>query len=51
MIRRLLPVALAVVVATAIVIGGAGRDRGSRSPAARAHAVAKELTGLGSPCS
>jgi cytochrome c-type biogenesis protein CcmH len=44
MIKRLLPaVALVGVVATALVIGGAGRDRGPRSPAARAEAIAEDL--------
>ena len=44
MIRKVLPVAalLAVVVA-ALVIGGAGRARPSRSPAARAHDIAAVL--------
>jgi cytochrome c-type biogenesis protein CcmH len=44
MIRRWLPVlALAAVVVTALVVGGAGRGGGSRSPAARAHAIASDL--------
>ena len=44
MIRRLLPaVALVAVVVTALVIGGAGRDRGARTPAARAEAIAEDL--------
>jgi cytochrome c-type biogenesis protein CcmH len=44
MIRRVLPgVALAAVVVAALVIGGAGRSHPSRSPAARAHAIAAEL--------
>jgi cytochrome c-type biogenesis protein CcmH len=44
MIRRVLPgVALAAVVVVALVIGGAGRDKGPRSPAARAEAIAEDL--------
>ena len=44
MIRRFLPaVALAAVIVTALVIGGAGRDRGPRSPAARTQAIAEDL--------
>jgi cytochrome c-type biogenesis protein CcmH len=43
MIRRVLPgVALAAVVVAALVIGGAGRGP-SRSPSARARAIAAEL--------
>ena len=44
MIRRILPgVALAAVVVVALVIGGAGRDKGPRSPAARAESIAEDL--------
>jgi len=44
MMRRWLPVvALAAVVVTALIVGGAGRSRPSRSPAARAHAIASDL--------
>jgi cytochrome c-type biogenesis protein CcmH len=44
MIRRVLPVvALAAVVVAALVIGGAGRDKGPRSPAAKAQAIAEDL--------
>jgi len=44
MIRRVLPgVALAAVVVAALVIGGAGRSHPSRSPSARARAIAAEL--------
>jgi cytochrome c-type biogenesis protein CcmH len=44
MIRRFLPaVALAAVIVTALVIGGAGRDRGPRSPAARTQAITEDL--------
>jgi cytochrome c-type biogenesis protein CcmH len=44
MIRRFLPpVALAAVVVVALVIGGAGRDKGPRSPAAKAQAIAEDL--------
>jgi cytochrome c-type biogenesis protein CcmH len=44
MIRRVVPtVALAAVVVAALVIGGAGRDRGPRSPAAKTQAVAEDL--------
>jgi cytochrome c-type biogenesis protein CcmH len=44
MIRRVLPgVALATVVLVALVIGGAGRDRGPRSSTARAQAIAEDL--------
>ena len=44
MIRRFLPgVALLAVVITALVIGGAGRDRGPRTPAARTQAIAEDL--------
>ena len=44
MIRRWLPVAaLAAVVVAALVVGGAGRSQGSRSPAARARAIASDL--------
>ena len=44
MIRRLLPaVALAAVVVTALVIGGARPDDGPRSPAARAEAITRDL--------
>jgi cytochrome c-type biogenesis protein CcmH len=44
MIRRVLPgVALAAVVVAALVIGGAGRSRPSRSPSVRAHAIAQDL--------
>jgi cytochrome c-type biogenesis protein CcmH len=44
MIRRVLPgVALVAVVVVALVIGGAGRDKGPRSPAARAEAIAEDL--------
>jgi len=44
MIKRLLPVvALVAVIVTALVIGGAGRDRGPRSPAARTTAIAEDL--------
>lgn len=44
MIRRLLPgVALAAVVVVALVIGGAGRDRGPRTAVARAQAIAEDL--------
>ncbi|HEV7862834.1 MAG TPA: cytochrome c-type biogenesis protein CcmH [Acidimicrobiia bacterium] len=43
-IRRVLPgAALAVVVVVALVIGGAGRSRPTRSPGARAHAIAQDL--------
>jgi cytochrome c-type biogenesis protein CcmH len=43
-LRRWLPVlALAGVVGFALVVAGAGRGHGSRSPAARAHAIATEL--------
>jgi cytochrome c-type biogenesis protein CcmH len=43
-IRRVLPgAALAAVVVAALVIAGAGRSHPSRSPAARAHAIASEL--------
>jgi len=42
--RRWLPaVALAVVVVIALMIGGAGRDRGPRSPAARAQSIGEDL--------
>jgi cytochrome c-type biogenesis protein CcmH len=44
MIRRVLPgVALAAVVAVALVIGGAGPDKGPRSPAARAQSIGEDL--------
>jgi cytochrome c-type biogenesis protein CcmH len=44
MIRRVVPgVALAAVVVVALVIGGAGRDKGPRSPAARVQSVAEDL--------
>ena len=44
MIRRVLPgVALAAVVVVALVIGGAGRDKAPRSPAARTQAIAEDL--------
>ena len=44
MIRRFLPaVALTAVIVTALVIGGAGRDRGPRSPAARTEAITGDL--------
>jgi len=44
MTRRVLPgVALAAVVVAALVIGGAGRGHGPRSPAERAHAIAADL--------
>jgi cytochrome c-type biogenesis protein CcmH/NrfF len=44
MIRRLAPaVALVAVVVTALVIGGAGRSGGPRTPAARAQAIASDL--------
>ncbi|MDQ1515518.1 MAG: cytochrome c-type biosis protein CcmH [Actinomycetota bacterium] len=44
MIRRVVPgAALAAVVVAALVIAGAGRSHPSRSPAARAHAIASEL--------
>jgi cytochrome c-type biogenesis protein CcmH len=44
MTRRVLPgVALAAVVVVALVIGGAGRSRPSRSPSDRAQAIAEEL--------
>lgn len=44
MIRRVLPgVALAAVVVVALVIGGAGRDKGPRSQAAKAQAIAEDL--------
>ncbi len=44
MIRRSLPgVALAAVVAIALVIGGAGRDKGPRSPSVRAEVIADDL--------
>jgi cytochrome c-type biogenesis protein CcmH len=44
MIRRFLPVvALAAVIVTALVIGGAGRDRGRRTPAARTEAITGDL--------
>ena len=44
MIRRFLPgVALAAVVVAALVIGGAGRDKGPRSPAARVQSIAEDL--------
>lgn len=44
MIRRFLPaVALAAVIVTALVIGGAGRDRGPRTPAARTEAITGDL--------
>jgi len=44
MIRRVLPVAaLLAVVVVALVVGGAGRSRSSRSPAARAHDIAAVL--------
>ena len=44
MIRRVLPgVALAAVVVVALVIGGAGRDKGPRTPAARAQSIARDL--------
>jgi cytochrome c-type biogenesis protein CcmH len=43
-IRRVVPgVALAAVVVAALVIGGAGRSHPSRSPSARAHAIATDL--------
>jgi cytochrome c-type biogenesis protein CcmH len=43
-IRRFLPgVALAVVVAVALVVGGSGRGGGFRSAAARAEAIAEDL--------
>jgi cytochrome c-type biogenesis protein CcmH len=43
-LRRWLPAAaLAVVVVFALLIGGAGRDKGPRSPAARAEAIAEDL--------
>ena len=44
MIRRIVPpVALVAVVVVALVIGGAGRDRGPRSPAAKTQAIAEDL--------
>jgi cytochrome c-type biogenesis protein CcmH len=44
MIRRSLPVvALGAVVAAALLIAGAGRSHGPRSPAARAQAIAEDL--------
>jgi cytochrome c-type biogenesis protein CcmH len=44
MIRRVLPgVALAAVVVVALVIGGAGRDKGPRTPAARVQSIADDL--------
>ena len=44
MIRRVLPaVALAAVVVAALVIGGADGDKGPRTPAARAQAIAEDL--------
>jgi cytochrome c-type biogenesis protein CcmH len=44
MIRRVLPgVALAAVVVVALVIGGAGRDKAPKSPAARTEAIAEDL--------
>lgn len=44
MIRRFLPVtALIAVVVTALVIGGAGRSDGPRTPAARTVAIAGDL--------
>lgn len=44
MIRRVLPgVALAAVVVVALVIGGAGRDKAPRTPAARAQAIGEDL--------
>jgi cytochrome c-type biogenesis protein CcmH len=44
MIRRFLPaVALVAVIVTALVIGGAGRDRGPRTPAARTEAITGDL--------
>jgi len=44
MIRRIVPpLALAAVVVVALVIGGAGRDRGPRSPAAKTQAIAEDL--------
>ena len=43
-LRRWLPAAaLAVVVVLALVIGGAGRGGGPRSPAAKAQAIAEDL--------
>ena len=43
-LRRWLPVAaLAALVVVALVIGGAGRDKGPRSPAAKAQAIAEDL--------
>ena len=43
-VRRVLPgVALAAVVVVALVMAGAGRDRGPRSAEARAHAIADDL--------
>ncbi|HVW33462.1 MAG TPA: cytochrome c-type biogenesis protein [Acidimicrobiia bacterium] len=43
-VRKVLPpVALAAVVAVTLIVGGAGRSHPSRSPAARAHAIASEL--------
>jgi cytochrome c-type biogenesis protein CcmH len=43
-IRRFLPgVALVAVVAVALVVGGAGQRGGSRSPSARAEAIADDL--------
>lgn len=44
MIRRVLPgVALAAVVVAALVIGGGGRDKAPRTPAARAEAIGEDL--------
>ena len=44
MIRRVVPgVALAAVVVVALVIGGAGRDKGPRTPAARVQSIAEDL--------
>ena len=43
-IRRVVPAAaLAAVVVAALVIGGGGGDKGPRSPAARAQAIAEDL--------
>jgi len=44
MIRRFLPgVALAAVIVVALVIGGAGPDKGPRTPAARAQSIGEDL--------
>lgn len=44
MIRRVLPgVALAAVIVVALVIGGAGGDKGPRTPAARAQSIGEDL--------